>query len=196
MRHLLASVYCLRCSARYLPRRASEHFCENCAQARKREQDRERKRERYEAGKTAVEGLPSRCAEWAADLTHEHYEEIGLALENGDPSLVLDKMPDGANSPLGPDEGRSTFFVDLREWLDILSAEAAEHPWWRENPHAFYEVHDPVKASLYNLAPGPRCGEQQGSDAGYQRHKHAKEMPCPPCAEAHNAYMQGYRKAA
>jgi hypothetical protein len=189
-------VRCLRCAAKYEPRRASEHFCETCSQARKREQDRERKRERYEAGKTAVEGLPSRCAEWAADLTHEHYEEIGLALENGDPSLVLDKMPDGANSPAGPDEGRSSFFLDLREWLDILSGEAAEHPWWKENPHALFEVHAPEKAALYNLAPGPTCGDQRGTRAGYKRHKRANEMACPPCSEANTAYFQSYRVAA
>lgn len=188
-------MHCLRCAELYEPRRASEHFCEDCSKARKREQDRERKRERYEVGKTALSGIRGRLAEWAADLTHEHYEEIGLALENGDPSLVLDKMPDGANSPAGPEEGRSTFFKDLAGELDELGRVAAAHPWWVENPHALFAVHDAVKAALYTLAPGPTCGEQRGSDAGYQRHKHARELPCPSCATAHNEYMQQYRTA-
>ena len=165
-------------------RKSSQHFCLDCSAAIAREKARERQKVRRIRAKDAIAFSPYATAEWAVDLTVERLEEIGLALETGDPALVLDKMPDGSNSPAGPNEGRSTFFRDLAGELDELCAIASRDEWWAENPHALYEVHDPVKAALYALESGLACKEQRGTEAGYMRHYRAKEMACPECMEA------------
>lgn len=183
---------CLRCDKPYQPTK-SEHFCRDCARAIDREKSAQRSKERASRAREAIEFSPYATAEWTVDLTAERLEEIGLALESGDPSLVLDTMPQGANSPAGPNEGRSTFFRDLAGELDTLCAEAARDSWWKDNPHALFEVHDPVAAALYSLTTGRVCKEARGTDKGYQRHTNAKELACPECSEAHRAYMREYR---
>lgn len=189
------SVNCLRCSVQFERQRVSEHFCRTCAEARAREIRKLRGRERYELGKELVDEYRKANPEWVADISEERLEEIGLATEHGDASLVLDKMPDGANSPAGPEEGRSTYFRDLADELDLLCYEAAHHEWWPANPHVFFAVHDPAKAAVYNLGMGPKCGAQKGTPAGYMRHYRAGEMACPACAEAKNAKSREDRAA-
>jgi hypothetical protein len=171
---------CLRCDRPYKPRK-SEHFCPDCSAAIKREKDRQTRKERATRAKEAIEFSPYATADWAVNLTDERLEDIGLALETGEPALVLDKMPDGANTAAGPNEGRSTFFRDLAGELDTLCAVASNDSWWTENPHALFEVHDPVAAALYSLASGLVCGDKRGTPAGYMRHYRAKEMACLDC---------------
>lgn len=182
---------CLRCSRPYERQRANAHFCPTCTQARKNEADSRLKAERREAARSAIDTLPPRHLEWVPELAGERLEEIGLALENGDPSLLIDGVLEGANTPAGPDEGRSTFFTDLAGYLDELCSVAADDPWWGRHPHAFFEVHDPVKAAVYDLGAERVCGTY----AGYMRHYRAKEMACPACADA-NAERSREKRAA
>lgn len=177
---------CLRCRKQYDRTRGHVHFCRDCARAHDRERARERAKERIERAKSLIESTPS-AAEWVPDLDEERLEEIGLATEAGDPSLVLDRMPPGANTPAGPWEGVSTFFDDLEEELDELKDKAMAHPWWSDNPHCFYEVHDQAKAARYLYNVGLRCDDKRGTFAGYLRHRRAGEMACPDCAEANRA---------
>ena len=183
---------CLRCGKPYDRMRGDAHFCKDCSKAIDREESRNRARERVERAKLLIESTPS-AAEWLPKLDEEKLEEIGLATENGDPSLVLDRQPPGALTPYGPEEGYSTFFEDLRGELKQLRIEAAEHPWWRANPHVFYEVHDDAKAAVYLHKLKMRCGEKRGTWAGYKRHRRAGEMACPDCATAAREWKRNQR---
>ena len=184
---------CLRCGKPYDRMRGDAHFCKDCAKAIDREEARNRARERVERAKLLIESTPS-AAEWLPKLDEEKLEEIGLATENGDPSLVLDRPPPGALTPYGPEEGYSTFFEDLRGELKQLRSEAAEHPWWKANPHVFYEVHDAVKASVYLHRLAMSCGDKRGTRAGYLRHRRNNEMACPECAAANAERSREIRK--
>lgn len=174
---------CLRCGKPYDRLRGNGHFCGECLVIVKREAMREIQRERRERARHLIEETKA-VADWLPDIDEERLEEIGLATENGDPSLVLDRPPPGSLTPYGPEEGYSTFFDDLRGELKQLRSEAAEHPWWKANPHVFYEVHDPTKAAVYLHKLGARCGDQMGTYAGYMRHYRAGEMACPACMAA------------
>jgi hypothetical protein len=218
-----AVLRCLRCQEQYVRVRSSGHFCEGCVDAIDRGKATERMRTYRKHIKELVEevklnrpdlepllmaALKSQNikvsdvlterhaeAEWAPEVAKETLEEVGLANEWGAATIATDQLPSGAKTALGPDEGRSTFFADLRGWLDTLSFQAAAHLWWSENPHWAWELGDASAVQRYNLAPGLRCGEQQGTEAGYQRHQHAKEMPCPACTDAKREFMREYMRA-
>lgn len=183
---------CLRCGKPYDRLRGNGHFCGECLVIVKREAMREIQRERRERARHLIEDEKA-VADWLPDIDEERLEEIGLATENGDPSLVLDRPPPGALTPYGPDEGYSTFFEDLRGELKQLRSEAAEHPWWKANPHVFYEVHDDAKAAVYLHKLKMRCGEKRGTWAGYKRHRRAGEMACPDCATAAREWKRNQR---
>lgn len=49
--------------------------------------------------------------------------------------IVEDRQPKHYLSPAGPEHGYSTYFVDLRNTLDLMSAKAEKDEWWAENPY-------------------------------------------------------------
>jgi hypothetical protein len=63
--------------------------------------------------------------------------------EVGTGSTVMDRMLRNANSPIGPDEGRTTKRGSaMRLWLDKQSEVAAADPWFAANPHWAAGWHD------------------------------------------------------
>ena len=50
-------------------------------------------------------------------------------------TLLEDRMPRHYLSPAGPEHGRSTYDVSLRNYLDVLSQKAATDKWWSLNPY-------------------------------------------------------------
>src|SRR5690606_38309183 len=105
-------------------------------------------------------------------------------------------MP-GQKTAYGPDEGRSSFFADLRIDLDRLSREAAAHPWWDEHPpeDVFFGLHEIEDFPGYlagleakRRAAQRACGDAKGTRAGYKRHARAGESACDDCLTAEAAY--------
>lgn len=55
------------------------------------------------------------------------------------------------------------------------------------------QQHADIEALRAELAAPPRCGEKQGTYAGYQWHRQNDHMPpCDPCAEARRQYDRDY----
>ena len=100
-------------------------------------------RSQRDLARSAVDGLSDEDAYVVYQAVEAEYIDISVGVDRND------RLPDGASSPSGPDEGRSSFFADLRDELDLLSNEAAQHPWFAENPHWNYELHDHDKARVY-----------------------------------------------
>ena len=156
---------CLRCDG---PKPASRsHFCDDCRRDLQRERNRENMKERRQRARDIIANLPEDLRMRVDDADYEALDldskrlpdEVSIRLAefmdetaqgaDEDGRLIRDKMPDGASTPAGPDEGRSTFFRELAGELDDLCRIAARDPWWRANPHWNYELHDPGKASRY-----------------------------------------------
>lgn len=54
--------------------------------------------------------------------------------------LIPDKPIPSRRTPRGPDEGCSTTSLELQAHLDRKAAEAADDPWWEDNPDALADV--------------------------------------------------------
>jgi len=182
------------------------HFCPDCREARRRVVDRRYKLASAERRKDIVQQAAERLDdprdakalyERAKRLSNEAWQRI---IGPGDWVLTsLDDAPGevhvwqplpGERSARGAEMGYTTSDVELQAELGARADEAANHPWWRENPHWAYALNDNTEARRY--LPLPTCGDARGSMAGYFRHKRGNELPCPACAEAYSAYQQGY----
>ncbi|GAA4981342.1 hypothetical protein [Actinopolymorpha pittospori] len=191
-----APLRCLRCGEPFRRRPgANRHFCAVCADALAREADNARKRAKYAGTQEASEALRPSLPAWAQDLLDERLEEVGLATDGGSPAVQLDRLPPGAHTPTGTDDGRSTFSAELAGHLDTLGRRAAADPWWAANPHWAYRLGDPAALERFDLAPGLACGDKLGSHAGYNRHRYMKEAACPACSAAEREYRAERRKA-
>lgn len=138
---------CLRCKKPYeQKRRQASHFCPGCRSEIHAEKQRASKREararerelRAEADEMVKRGMNpdyvnGRWRQVVDDITAEQDKRE---------TLVPDRMPDGANSPAGPDDGRSTDFGDIGVEIDIRAREAANHQWFKDNPHWNYDMHE------------------------------------------------------
>lgn len=90
------------------------------------------------------------------DLFRPYIDDLAGELDSDnrqyERALVPDRMPSGANSPAGPDEGSSTYYAELAEELGVSALVAAQHPWWEANPHWSYELHDNEASQYLNVA--------------------------------------------
>lgn len=172
----MTELECIQCGTPYTVdvwARRHTHFCETCREGRARAQDRERKAELQQA----LQDLRARAL-----LAEEDAVSLG-------PDVVPDRQPVGWIAPYGSEEGRSSYFRDLRIDLDRLSVIAAGHPWWSENPHWCAPLHVEMPTTSTVL----ECGDQRGTRAGYLRHRKANEMACAECSAANAEYMANYR---
>lgn len=195
MRRKPEKVKCLRCGGEFERRLRSGYFCKPCIGSMDDREELERRKVRRDLADGVLErhGL----SDWIPKLNDERLEEIGLATEDGQPAMRDALAPlEGAISEYGPEEGRSTFFKDLAGELDELSTKASEDPWWTSNKYWHYALSDPGKAAVFLSRLGDRCREARGSHAGYNRHRRAKEMPCPACSEAERVYVSDRRSDA
>lgn len=163
-------IACLRCKRDIERRpRSRSHFCPPCRIERRRDYQAERQRRiwalksdikhdtavylaSYEGQADDVEAstewLMGAHRESAFASIDEYVEafgggdDLGLVPADGDPLV-------GARSNRGPDEGVSTTREDLQGWLDNRADDAAKHPWFTENPHWAFELHDRDKAINY-----------------------------------------------
>lgn len=136
---------CLRCRNGFEVGRKRAALCEECRDAKHRWQKRELQRELREDEQVILNNalplIPVEHHEYARALVK------GIVRQRDNTAKVSgwDRMPDGSKSAAGADEGRSSYFVDLRNELDALSAAAANDPWWDDNPaeDVFFELgHD------------------------------------------------------
>jgi len=79
----------------------------------------------------------------------DQYLEAAEIPEDERAPLVPDRMPAGANTPAGPDEGYSTYFHDFGKELDARRRHISNHVWWQANPHWSYELHAREKAARF-----------------------------------------------
>jgi len=141
----------------------------------------------------AAEGIAPTLEPDLVPTLQQYVEELDLS-EGEDLGLSPDRMPEGANTPYGPDEGRSTFFKDLSGELETLHKEASKADWWDDNPHWNFELHDRAEAAQYfdelkrarEVEPDG-CGDAKGTVAGYRRHNRRGQSPCSECREAKRA---------
>lgn len=187
---------CQRCGSEYdKPRRGKSYYCEPCRHEVKREQDRDGKAAR--AAELAELGDRVKCAipEYLYPTLDEYLGDLDFN-EDEDWALTTDKMPAGANSPSGPDEGRSTYFADLVGELDDLCKRAARDEWWTENRFWERDLHDSPDAARRWLEEMSRqrqarqpvaCGAKVGTRAGYEAHRRRGESACQACKEAERA---------
>lgn len=188
------TVECIWCGNKFERSRRWGYFCETCRIKRNREKARQISAQRYAEFSESVSALRTSLGEEYIPKIDEYMATLELG-EGEEVGLVHDRMPDGANSPYGPDEGRSTFFKDLAADLDYACKQTAKHEWWSENPHWTFELHDKAEAAVYfaeleqaRSAEPDGCGERKGEYAGYMRHNRKGERPCRACLEAKNAY--------
>jgi hypothetical protein len=181
---------CARCGEEY--ERQGGYFCPSCRDARKREVDRARKEQRrnelWDAVQRVRYDVPKTVAvEWDKVIAE-------IAPEPEDPvPLVVDRQPVGWKSPRGSDDGRSTQYKDLANYLDWLEGEISRHPWWSENLNWSLALTDEGFESLEERHYQPACGDKRGSYAGYKRHRNAGELACPDCSEAKRLYVAAQR---
>src|SRR5690606_35655878 len=101
----------------------------------------------------------------------------------------------GATTPAGPELGYSTFSEEFRGQLAQLHREACHDDWWKATPHWSFALDTPLADLGLDLRKGLKCAGKTGTQAGYQRHKYAKEPACPACLEAQREYIRRYREA-
>lgn len=120
---------CFRCDEPFIQhRRSPSHYCKPCRIIRHRESTRNRQREVREQAEAIVSRLPQ-------EVSLDYVLYMASVAQNDGGSLSRDRQPEGTKSPRGSDDGRSTYFSDLAEELDIKCRESAVHSWWDENPH-------------------------------------------------------------
>jgi len=137
--------------------------------------------------------LRSRAGDINPELEHvpnleDHIEDF-VDADDRRARVVPDRQPVGWISPYGSEDGRSTYFRDLRDELDALTIRASLDPWWAENPHWCAPLH----VDMPERVVGSKCGDAQGSQKGYQRHVRAGESACDPCLRAQAEYYRSYR---
>lgn len=192
---LSTPVPCLLCGKAFRTLAGSGKFCSECGPGHKRNIDRERKRERKEE-----ESDTANTSEWLrgslADLRDAGHADLEgvVNVESEEGRQLI-----GSTTPAGPEIGFSTYDEYFRGLLSYLRREACRVSWWREIPHWAYKLDTPYSELGIDLTRGLKCGDQRGTQAGYQRHKYAKEAACPECAEANREhvreYMRKYRAA-
>ena len=193
---------CLWCGAKFYVRRKRVPLCHGCRVEKNREQQRIRDRQRAEERQFLLNAVlpkvPPEMHQRAYELVDEYLDA------RSDDNLPQEmRMPPGYKSERGPWEGQSSFFADLRGHLKTLANEAAQHPWWRENPpeDVFFELGRIENAKQYfqelvekRAAQSTGCREAKGTRAGYDRHLRAGESPCDACTKAMAEYVKGWRK--
>jgi predicted nucleic acid-binding Zn-ribbon protein len=151
---------CLRCGEPYeQKRRQASHFCPTCREANKRERDSQRQRENRALKREMLDQLDAwvqhggMSDDYAANL-EPCIDDYVTQQKSGDSRFdaVPDRMPTGANSPAGPDEGCSTGWSDLAETLDQQARRAAEHQWFADNPHWAFALHDDIDIGTIRTA--------------------------------------------
>lgn len=186
-------VDCLWCGAAFTRSRRWAYFCESCRVKRNRVKQETRDAARRDRLRDAAEGIAPTLEPDLVPTLQQYVEELDLS-EGEDLGLSPDRMPEGANTPYGPDEGRSTFFKDLSGELETLHKEASKADWWDDNPHWNFELHDRAEAAQYfdelkrarEVEPDG-CGDAKGTVAGYLRHNRRGQSPCSECREAKRA---------
>lgn len=133
---------CLWCGARYEQPQArrSSLFCPPCRAQRNRQRDAERHRERR-ANPHAHR--PATLAELAVPAE---------PVAPGDEAWAPDRMPRGASSPAGPDEGMTVARAADSVTLDRRARAAAAHPWWAAHPDWAVGLHDSDDAANADLS--------------------------------------------
>ena len=131
---LNASKKCLWCPVRFQIKRKRVALCPGCRIKRNRLQQRKRDRERSEERSTILNNvlpmLELQLHPLARVLVDNYLEQ-----RSDETCLPLQmRSAPGTKTASGADEGRSTYYADLAAELDELSAEAANHPWWTDNP--------------------------------------------------------------
>lgn len=151
------AIPCARCGVAFpLPGRRASHFCKGCRVKNRRERATARRQQKREATRAALAGLDVDESEHLALVAAgvPGLDEFNAAYDDAEKRLVLDRMPAGANSPRGPNEGmsvaRGSEIAGVLYGRNGLADRAAAHLWWQTNPHAFYGLHDDDRAGEYH----------------------------------------------
>lgn len=150
---------CHRCGQWFERKRRGRRtiHCPTCREALARQ----KANNRYAAARRQVDGNPVvRAALRGVNDRERAYRAAATALAPD--CAVPDRMPSGSTTPLGSDDGRSTFFKDLAEELDGLAAAAVRHTcrdkadkfahhtkedcggcFWEKEPHWYVDLHLP-----------------------------------------------------
>lgn len=125
---------CLWCGKAFQLKRKRVALCESCRAAKDRlgarERDRQRRDDRSTLLNAVLPTLPAELHPRARSLADECLTRSDALASQ----VAHDIQPPGTKSAPGADEGHTSEFEDLRNWLDHLSAAAAKEPWWQLNP--------------------------------------------------------------
>jgi hypothetical protein len=102
-------------------------LCADCRTARRRDQWVRNTQTYRDRGRRPAVSLTGDINQFKA----EHDTNVSLVTYLPIPSR---------NTPRGPDEGCTTTNPELQAILDQKAAEAANHPWWEENPGVFTDL--------------------------------------------------------
>lgn len=118
------TIPCLRCTTPFERKRRgpSAHHCPACRVVIKRGRTRERMAEYRSTVDAALSRLPSEVSVSAREWAYATAVRAGGKLPTQN-----DRMPEGSKTPLGSEDGRSTYFSDLAEDLDVLAADSTRH---------------------------------------------------------------------
>src|SRR5690606_11400478 len=169
------------------------YLCESCRVKRDRGEQEPRDAARRDTLRDAAEAIAPTSSPDPVPPLQQYAAELDSS-EGEDLALSPGRMPEGANTPYGPDEGRSTFCKDLSGELETLHKEASKADWWDDNPHWNFELHDRAEAAQYfdelrrlrAIEPNG-CSDAKGTVAGCLRHGRAGEAACAACVEAERA---------
>lgn len=153
---------CMRCGGPYETpgKRRTSRYCPDCrklnARDKRNARDRERRTTRDDVLDVIKDYTARGMAEDYAAMMVDQYAAVADAEPYPDDwQVVGTDYFEGANAPAGPNEGRSSFFADLRDELDMLSDAAIFDPWWQHHPNWWAGMHDdgPIPAAAYAEVP-------------------------------------------
>lgn len=127
---------CIICHAAFAYTTRPTRYCKACRIARDIESKRERRRKVSDDQHmlhTIAEGMRDFLEPSMYAQIEDYIESLGVHVTRV--ALVPDRMPAGANTPAGPDEGHSTNYADLAGQLHAKRMGVIMHDWFRENPH-------------------------------------------------------------
>lgn len=134
---MTATIPCVECGEpiERKPRGPKPRHCRPCAKRIDNAKRTERRRE-IESDRAVVREIANNLREYVTDDMWATIEEYiaGIGVTAKDAPIVPDRMPDGAMSDTGPDEGTSTGWADLADELERRRMRAIMHDWFTDNP--------------------------------------------------------------
>ena len=146
----MQTIPCLRCTSPFERKRRgpTAHYCKPCRVVVKRERNRVRMAEHRADVDQALSRIPSEISVSAREWAYASNVLAGCKLPTQN-----DRMPARSKTPLGSEDGRSTYFTDLAEDLDGLAAASVRHTCLDTKPPYAHHTAADCGACFWNREP-------------------------------------------